>query len=977
MAVTLTESTKVSGANRATLYTRIENNRTERLIEWGGSYYLIGGTTGNLTLTPTAVNTATLQKDTTLSNNLIVYKDGGNIYIKDDNNGSVYSVRADSATNNGLSTVTYNLNVEAGTLGGGNSSNLETGTIDLNTARFLLNEKVQVYTPSSTTLGTQNNTPVVYLAFRENNTDQIYGYNTGTNTLSFIGNRLPAGVTVTQAFSGKSFQVISDNNGKVYLYADGTVSEPDWQNNTLVLVTKTTTNGTTGMLGGINNNNILNTIGGVLDSLGSSSTINTNNRGSDPQYTVYKINYSKDGTWTGLIAVVPEVGTGSVLFYDPSTGRLASQAPFADLRASIQNNGLKAELFFQNQGIVPLNDGRIAFVSEGSNQPVVLGLDPNGQPIIQNVNTGFVGDSSIGNNTTIVNGMNTLLDNPYVTLASAAAWAPTELKNVQDYVELFASAVLAGQSLVKIVNGNDNNTAPLNPNTLNPNTLPTGIPDFLPPNKNNGNTTTQGSSQQTGSSGNDALTTPAPLPSVPSVLAQNTVESDPELTNPAQTPAASTPAATPTPTPKPKPAAATPETKQNNNNNKQTVAAASESKTKQTGNVVQNPGSGGGRSNNNVMAGTNSGNKNEKVDKGTLLLDTNDSKNPLEIRFTLDGKTLTANQFKIEDNNVVIQVGKNTGDRIVTIPLSGISAVNLAGLGGTLENKYIVKQPVTGSGDQYFTLTKAGISSYKLTATGSKPPLVGGTKRFDIDGDGKAENTDPINLAWAIKNKDPSSSSETPNQSKKTTSPVEGRMTPSSPLRENFDFFWEVRSPGKKEATLVLMAKDKSANTSKPVDFLVKDGNIYVKVTVTDNATDKRKSLVMGLNSDNYNWDIDPQKLKDSGIQKEVSALDATVTVRSIKVAGGPNTLTFTGNQLKTEYLKPGAYDGNGGGYDGVPKNTDIDNLPYTPNVKKENMVIASASNLTQALAGTTFGDSSSNTSLNLNTLNVMETPLV
>ncbi|MFN5608155.1 MAG: hypothetical protein ACK48E_00130, partial [Holosporales bacterium] len=264
MAVTLTESTKVSGANRATLYTRIENNRTERLIEWGGSYYLIGGTTGNLTLTPTAVNTATLQKDTTLSNNLIVYKDGGNIYIKDDNNGSVYSVRADSATNNGLSTVTYNLNVEAGTLGGGNSSNLETGTIDLNTARFLLNEKVQVYTPSSTTLGTQNNTPVVYLAFRENNTDQIYGYNTGTNTLSFIGNRLPAGVTVTQAFSGKSFQVISDNNGKVYLYADGTVSEPDWQNNTLVLVTKTTTNGTTGTLGGINNvGTVLNTIGGL------------------------------------------------------------------------------------------------------------------------------------------------------------------------------------------------------------------------------------------------------------------------------------------------------------------------------------------------------------------------------------------------------------------------------------------------------------------------------------------------------------------------------------------------------------------------------------------------------------------------------------------------------------------------------------------------------------------------------------------
>ncbi|MFN9791163.1 MAG: hypothetical protein ACK53X_08770, partial [Holosporales bacterium] len=152
-------------------------------------------------------------------------------------------------------------------------------------------------------------------------------------------------------------------------------------------------------------------------------------------------------------------------------------------------------------------------------------------------------------------------------------------------------------------------------------------------------------------------------------------------------------------------------------------------------------------------------------------------------------------------------------------------------------------------------------------------------------------------------------------------------MTPSDPLREKFDFFWEVRSPGTKEATLVLMAKDKSANTSKPVDFLVKDENIYVKVIVTD-ATGKRKPLAMRLNSENYNWDIDPQKLKDSGIQQETSALDATVTVRSIKVAGGPNTLTFIGNQLKTKYLKPGEYDGNGGGYDGVPKNTDIYNLP-------------------------------------------------
>ena len=86
--------------------------------------------------------------------------------------------------------------------------------------------------------------------------------------------------------------------------------------------------------------------------------------------------------------------------------------------------------------------------------------------------------------------------------------------------------------------------------------------------------------------------------------------------------------------------------------------------------------------------------------------------------------------------------------------------------------------------------------------------------------------------------------------------------------------------------------------------------------------------------------------------------------------------MAFQGNVLKTEFLRPGAYDGNGGGYDGVPKNTDIDNLPYTPNVKKENMVIASASNLTQALAGTTFGDPPSNTSLNPGNSNALENPL-
>ncbi|MFN9322264.1 MAG: hypothetical protein ACK59C_00585 [Holosporales bacterium] len=1016
----LSNASKFNQNGVATLYIAgkgVSNVKKDTyVIELEGLYYAV---TPEKKLQLVTVTQSELNRVPGLSNRLNVYvytaaeDDDAAVYLEDLKKPGkpVFRIDVSTSTINGVATPTYSLFAETA------GSSLQTGTIDLDTTTQVGTGKIVRASPFATSSSLND-----YLAL---NNGAVYKINSDS-TVS--GQLSSSEIASLQVFSSSpKLDVFTTNNGKVYFRLAGSSGDYSTFSNGSF---QTVTLGDNGTLGGINNvGTVLNTIGGL--GVGGLGGLNSNV--STQLFDVYRIASNNASGTQFIVALVPVGGVGNqpVYFYNASTGALESQTTRDQLTQAIQNNdnGLTATKILDRQRIVQINDGstsnRIAFVPEGGTQATVLVTDLNGNLATQNVGTGVGGSGGLGGlggigdifggNNTVLNGglggigdeVNTVLNNPVAQVLLAAQSVPDkplDKYNTGDWANAAGAFFVGVMGLAALFNDNGSNTAPLNPNTLNPNTLPTGIPDFLPPNKNNGNTTTQGSSQQTGSSGNDALP-----PSVPSVLEQNTVGAGPAPDpNPAQTPAASTPAATPTPTPKPKPAAATPETKQNNN--KQTVAAASESKTKKES-VAAAPTSGSNPRTQQRIVPSSSPPSTPK-EKGSITIkgkdvtwkydETQKENGPLVLKVTKpsdakynkDGSTKgvwTVNRFEKTPTHYTFLVsvfnkdGKVVNYERVNIPLEGMKG-KVVGLPDAFkETKYIEKEKsVNAEGKPtvvFLQLDRTESGTYTVKPLTGKAPVPKGNNKYD-DGTGDVPSLAVLSAHLEKpgetnnENKDPSSSSETPNQSKKTTSPVEGRMTPSSPLRENFDFFWEVRSPGKKEATLVLMAKDKSANTSKPVDFLVKDGNIYVKVTVTDKETGKRKSLVMGLNSDNYNWDIDPQKLKDSGIQKEVSALDATGTVRSIKVAGGPNTLTFTGNQLKTEYLKPGAYDGNGGGYDGVPKNTDIDNLPYTPNVKKENMVIASASNLTQALAGTTFGDSSSNTSLNLNTPNALETPL-
>ncbi len=848
MAVTLTETTKVSGNNKATFYIRTENNRTERLLGWGGSYYLIGGTTGNLTLTPTSVNTATLQKDTTLSNNLVVYKDGGNIYIKDDNNGSVYSIQGSTSTNNGVVTTAYALNLESSTTGTSstNTSSLSGGSIDLSTAKLDLNGTVTVYTPTTSALGTQNNN-TIYLATN----NQIYSYNTTTDSIAYIGTSLPSGVAVTQAFPGTSFQVISNTDGRRYLYANGTVYEPDFQNGSLVLVQKTTTNETNGTLGGINS--ILNTIGGGLGGLGGLNS--------------------------------------------------------TDLEDT--------------------------------------------------------------------------LNNPVTKILTAAEVAPTKLNNIPDYFQLGRSIVLFIKGIWELFLGdNDKDRTIPNPTTIGPiGTIGSSGSDSLtPPSPTTTEASTGGTTTETSGKIGYAIETVNPDGSVTTTKVP---ASDPRVQeflksqNNGTSSSASEPAPeqnlTGAPATQKSPSQKTPESSQktkdtrddkppatsdNKEPKKQTTASApveSTQKEKEKAQSIptnpstnkkpkQSSASDGANSNRSIVTGTEPNVNNNKkgiVDNVKLVFDMKDRENPLEVHFTLDRKELIANQFKIEKDNIVIDAGTK-----VTIPLTKLPMVNLAALGDKLaalgdklaalgdklEDKYIVKQ-----GDQHFTLTKPtnALSSYKLTATGSKPALVGGNKRLDIDGDGKAENTDPINLKWAMNQTSTGGGGNNKNETSATVNP--NTKNPEKEQNQITSIHTGSVPKGKYHWAYTGKKLNLVSPAGNSVDYLVEGGKIYV--SGKDNQS---KPVAIELTSSNYDWNI------PTGVPKEV------------QLAGG-DKITLDDWKVDTEELKKdgensGEFDGDARpGYTGVPTGITQKNLPPASGP----ITVASAANLTNALAGNPLGGSS------------------
>ncbi|MFN7901935.1 MAG: hypothetical protein ACK5O1_03765 [Holosporales bacterium] len=823
MTVTLDNSSKVSGSFDATLYTSTDSTY---VLEWNGKYYRVGSA-GSLTIIDDP-DKSNLTKSPNFSNRLEVYQQNSMVYFVD--REQIYKIEVTTTTNNGTLNTESSIVVVPSNLSPTNTSSLSGGSVDPRTVTADLNgATVTVYTPTTPALGTQNNN-TIYLA---TNNKIIYSYNTGDDSIAYIGTSLPAGVAVTQAFPGTSFQVISNTDGRRYLYANGTVYEPDFQNGSLVLVPKTTTNGTNGTLGGIS---ILNTIGGGLGGLGG-------------------------------------------------------------------------------------------------------------------LNSTDLGDT---------------LNNPVTKILTAAEVAPTELNDIQDYFQLFSSIILGADGIRGLFLG-DNDKVRTIPNPTTIGTIGSSGSDSLTPpsptttEASTGGTTTTKVEQGTGI----VLVSPEEYEKIQASKGSNGASSTPSIDQ--NLTGAPDPVATATQKSSSQKTKDTPDDKPSATSNKepkkQTIASAPVESTpkEKSQSIPTNPSTnkkpeqssdGGNGTETNV-------NKNKKgiVDKGTLVLDMKDRENPLEVHFTLDGKKLIANKFTIEKGNIVIDAGTK-----VTIPLTKLSMVNLAALGDKLEDKYIVKQ-----GDQHFTLTKPtnAFSSYKLTATESTPKLVANEKRFDIDGDGKAENTDPINLKWAMNQTSTGGGgtvtpkTENPKKEQNQITSIYRGGTSTGGGGHNKNETSATVNPNtknpKKEQNQITSIHTGSVPNGKyhwayignklnlvspagnPVDYLVEGGKIYV--SGKDNQS---KPVAIELTSSNYDWNI------PTGVPKE------------IQLAGG-DKITLDDWKVDTEELKKngknsGEFDGDARpSYTGVPTGITQKNLPPASGP----ITVASAANLTNALAGNPLGGSS------------------
>lgn len=832
MTVTLDNSSKVSGSFDATLYTSTDSTY---VLEWNGKYYRVGSA-GSLTIIDDP-DKSNLTKSPNFSNRLKVYQQNSMVYFVD--REQIYKIEVTTTTNNGTLNTESSIVVVPSNLSPTNTSNLSNlsnlsnNSVDLSAVKADLNgATVTVYTPTTSALGTQNSN-IIYLAYRNNNnTDQIYSYNTTTDNIAYVGTSLPSGVAVTQAFPGTSFQVISNTDGRRYLYANGTVYEPDFQNGSLVLVPKTTTNGTNGTLGGINNiSSILNTIGGGLGGLGG---LNSTDLGDTLNNPVTKILTAAEVAPTELTNIKHYFQLGS----------------------------------------------SIALIIDGI-RGLVLGDDDKDRTIPNPTTIGTIGSSG---------------SDPLTPPSPTTTKASTDDTTTEPSGEIGYA--------IETVNPDGSVTT-----TKVPASDPR-VQAFL---KSQNNPTSSSASEPTSeqnlTGAQDSVAT-APQQS----SSQKTKDTRDDKTS-----------ATSNKEPKKQPIASAPvESTQKEKEKAQSIPT-----NPSTNKKPEQSSDGGKGTETNV-------NKNKKgiVDKGTLVLDMKDRENPLEVHFTLDGKKRIANKFTIEKGNIVIDAGTK-----VTIPLTNLSMVNLAALGDKLEDKYIVKQ-----GDQHFTLTKPtnALSSYKLTATGSKPALVGGNKRFDIDGDGKAENTDPINLKWAM-NQTSTGGGDTVNPKtenrKKEQNQITSIHTGSVPKGK---YHWAYIG---NKLNLVSPA-------GNPVDYLVEGGKIYVS-----GKDNKNKPVAIELTSSNYDWNI------PTGVPREV------------QLAGG-DKITLNDWKIDTEELKngknSGEFDGDARpGYTGVPTGITQKNVPPASGPIT---VASAANNLTNSLVSNPFKDGS-DTSLSGRTPSGENTP--
>ncbi|MFN7754311.1 MAG: hypothetical protein ACK5O9_00490 [Holosporales bacterium] len=973
----LSNASKFNQNGVATLYiadkdvSNVNVKKGTYVIELEGLYYAV---TPEKKLQLVTVTQSELNRVPELSNGLNVYTTADAVYLEDLKKPGkpVFRIDVSTSTINGVATPTYSLFAETA------GSSLQTGTIDLDTTVTPVGTGKIVRASSSATSSSLND----YLALNKGPVYKINSDSTVSGQLS------SSEIASLQVFSSSpKLDVFTTNNGKVYFRSAGSSGDYSTFSNGSF---QTVTLGDNGTLGGINNNvgTVLNTIGGL--GVGGLGGLNSNV--STQLFDVYRIASNNASGTQFIVALVPVGGVGNqpVYFYNASTGALESQTTRDQLTQAIQNNGLTATKILDRQRIVQFNDGstsnRIAFVPEGGTQATVLVTDLNGNLATQNVGTGVGGSGGLGGlggigdifggNNTVLNGglgggilggigdeVNTVLNNPVAQVLLAAQSVPDkplDKYNTGDWAKAAVAFLVGVMGLPALFNDNGSNTAPLNPNTLNPNTLPTGIPDFLPPNKNNGNTTTQGSS------GNDALT--------PSVVKQNTVESDPPSTNPAQTPAASTPAATP----KPKPAAATPETKQNNN--KQTVAAASESKTKKESVAAAPPSGSNTRTQQRIVPSSSPPSTPKEEESITIKgkdvtwkYDETQKENgplvlkvtkPSDAKYNKDGSTKgvwTVNRFEKTPTHYTFLVsvfnkdGKVVSYERVNIPLEDMKG-KVVGLPDAFkEPKYIEKEKsVNAEGKStvaFLQLDRTESGTYTVKPLTGKAPVLKGDNKYD-DGTGDVPSLVVLSANWE-------KSGETDRELTKRENsngipPIKrnsGNGEQPTPTPKVTEIYRGPLETGKFHWAYIgnrLSLVDGRGSTK---DYLVKDGKIYVR-----GKTKEGKPVAIELTSDNYDWNI------PKGVPYEV------------KLAGGDtiklNDWKVDTTELKKNGKNSGEFDADGKpGYTGVPSNSQL-----TEFTKPSETITVASINLNDAMSS--FANSSSNTSLNPGNSNALENPL-
>jgi hypothetical protein len=306
----------------------------------------------------------------------------------------------------------------------------------------------------------------------------------------------------------------------------------------------------------------------------------------------------------------------------------------------------------------------------------------------------------------------------------------------------------------------------------------------------------------------------------------------------------------------------------------------------------------------------------------------------------------------------VFKDGKVDSYERVNIPLEGMKGKVVRLPDAFKETKYIEEEKSVNAAGKptvaFLQLDRTESGTYTVKPLTGKAPVLKGDNKYDTNGDGTGDVPSlPVQAVLSAHWEKPG---ETNKENRGITpiqgNPGNGEQTKPTPTPKVTKIYRDPLETGKFHWAYIgnrLSLVDGMGSTK---DYLVKDGKIYVR-----GKTKEGKPVAIELTSDNYDWNI------PKGVPYEV------------KLAGGDtiklNDWKVDTTELKKNGKNSGEFDADGKpGYTGVPSNSQL-----TEFTKPSETITVASINLNDAMSS--FANSSSNTSLNLNTLNVMETPLV